>query len=134
MRRIRSESCTFIWQPKVRMHAVFVPSEAPGATKPPRGFLENGIGATVGGVPAASLILVLRLVDAGSHGDLSRTAPKLDLPQLQVASPRRPPKYIRDATLVLLTDHEHRPIAHTPSPLALRPDRPTLPVGDAADR
>jgi hypothetical protein len=55
---MRSESWTFIWHPKVRMHAVLVGSESvrPGARW---GFLESFIGR----LSKFSLILFLRLVD-----------------------------------------------------------------------
>src|SRR5215203_368215 len=105
MRRIRSESWTFIWQPKVRIQAVLASPDGKGdprASLPP-GFLE--IQTWVGGVWAlwaASLIGFLRLVDAGLHGDLSGTALEPELPDLKVASPRRPPKYIHHGTLFLL--------------------------------
>jgi hypothetical protein len=71
MRRIRSESWTFIWQPKVRMQAVLVPSDPEGALAPPPapGLREilTGVAVRVGGVSVGSLIVFLRLVDAGSH-------------------------------------------------------------------
>src|SRR5918997_971842 len=102
MRRMRSESWTFIWQPKVRMHAVLLPSRNPA---PGWGFVESFI---IG----ALLILLLRLVDARPHGDLSGTAPQLELPDLEVASPRRTPKYIRHGTLFFLTEREHRPFSY----------------------
>ncbi|HEX5975235.1 MAG TPA: hypothetical protein VFY57_08765, partial [Rubrobacteraceae bacterium] len=82
MRRILSESWTFIWQPKVRMQAVLVPSDLEGAALAPRapGLREIVTRVAVGGVAVASLIVFLRLVDADSHGDLSGTALELELP------------------------------------------------------
>src|SRR5918997_2354360 len=124
MRRMRSESWTFIWQPKVRMHAVLLPSREPGAGW---GFVESFI---IG----ALLILLLRLVDARPHGDLSGTAPQLELPDLEVARPRRPPKYIRHGAPFFLTEGEHGPFGHhSTRPLPPTPDlRPT--PGDALHR
>src|SRR5918997_6670515 len=101
MRRIRSESWTFIWQPKVRMQAVLLPTRDPAGW----GFVESFI---IG----ALLILLLRLVDARPHGDLSGTAPQLELSDLEVARPRRPPKYIRHGAPFFLTEGEHRPFSY----------------------
>src|SRR5919112_5011218 len=109
MRRILSESWTFIWQPKVRMQAVLVPSDLEGADLAPRAPGLREIVA-VSGVTVASLIVFLRLVDADSHGDLSGTALELELPYLEDARPRRPPKYIRDGAPFLLPHHNHRTI------------------------
>jgi hypothetical protein len=86
MRRIRSESCTFIWQPKVLMHAVLPPEVRPS----PEGFLRRGIGA-VGASVVVLFILFLRLVDAGFDGDLSGTALEPEILHLQIPGPRRPP-------------------------------------------
>src|SRR5215216_4186651 len=102
MRRMRSESWTFIWQPKVRMHAVL----APRGLSPVPGFLESCTGVSVRGVSTVSLILFLRLVDVGSHGDLTRADRELDLPELEVARPRRPLKYIRHSASFLLAERE----------------------------
>src|SRR5215207_2467442 len=93
MRLIRSESCTFIWQPKVLMHAVLVSGPAR-----PAGFLESGMGV----VCVVLLILFLRLVDPGFEGDLPRTALEPQLFDLHVPGPRRPPEYIRYARTFLL--------------------------------
>src|SRR5918994_4043438 len=131
MRRIRSESWTFIWQPKVRIQAVLAspdgtsPDETgdPRASLPP-GFLE--IQTWVVGVWAlwaASLIIFLRLVDGGLHRDLSGTALEPELPDLKVASPRRPPKYIYHGALFLLAEREHRALPRNPT----RPPRLPLP-------
>src|SRR5215216_2598456 len=111
MRRMRSESWTFIWQPKVRMQAVLAPSGTPRGLSPGPGFLETRTGVTVRGVSTVSLILFLRLVDAGSHADLTRADLELDLPNLEVAGPRRPPKYSRHGASFFLSQREHRPIA-----------------------
>src|SRR5919107_6212984 len=114
MRLIRSESCTFIWHPKVLMHAVLEPTRSLC-----EGFLESGMGA-VGVVCVVLLILFLRLVDAGSEGELSRTAFEPHLLDLQVPGSRRPPEYIRNARTFLLPQLQHS----TPiSP----PNRPTTP-------
>jgi hypothetical protein len=88
---MRSESWTFIWQPKVLMHAVFgAPPVAPlEGPDPAPGFCERGIGEGCD-VLKLSLILFLRLVDAGSKGDLSRTDLEPDFLDLEVSSPRRP--------------------------------------------
>jgi hypothetical protein len=66
MRLMRSESCTFIWHPKVLMQAV----RPSGAPRRAGFFRESGIGV----VSVVLLILILRLVDAGPDGDLPRTA------------------------------------------------------------
>src|SRR5215208_1379325 len=112
MRRILSESWTFIWQPKVRMQAVLVPSDPEGAVLAARapGLREIVTRVAVGGVAVASLIVFLRLVDADSHGDLSGTALELELPYLEEARPRRSPKYIRDGVPFLLPHHKYRTI------------------------
>src|ERR687885_34321 len=86
MRRIRSESWTFIWQPKVLMHAVLDPPDA-GARE---GFLVKGI---VGPAFFVLLIFILRLVDAGSQDDLAGTSLDVEPRQLQVARPRRPAQH-----------------------------------------
>src|SRR5919199_1472624 len=97
------------------MQAVFsAPSETAGSLA--SGLLESII--------RASLILFLRLVDAGPHQDLSPTGPQLELPQLEIARPRRPPKYIRDAVPFLLAEHQHWPLG---SILSSRPPHPLLP-------
>src|SRR5215217_3767929 len=110
MRRMRSESWTFIWHPKVRMHAVLPPSRDLAADW---GLLESFISG-------ALLILFLRLVDAHHHEDLSGTAPQLELPNLEVVRPRRPPKYIPHGAPFLLAEREHRRFAH-PTPPAPPP-------------
>src|SRR5829696_1095148 len=115
MRRIRSESWTFIWQPKVRMQAVLVSPGGEGglpASQGPPGFLEIRTG--VGVVWAASLMVFLRFVDAGLHGNLSGTALEPELPGLEVTRPRRPPKYIRDGAPFLLAQREHRSVLRRP--------------------
>jgi hypothetical protein len=88
---MRSESWTFIWQPKVLMHAVFgapTPDPPEGPNSAP-GFWESGIGEGRE-VFVVSVILFLRLVDAGSAGDLSRTDLEPDLLDLEIPRPRRP--------------------------------------------
>src|SRR5215208_451482 len=102
---MRSESCTFIWQPKVLMQAVLAPRLAR-----PAGLLESGIGA-VAVVCVALLIFFLRLVNSGCEGDLPRTALEPQLFDLHVPGPRRPPEYIRNARTFLL-----------PKPAPLRKD------------
>src|SRR3712207_1198254 len=109
MRRMRSESWTFIWQPKVRMHAVLVASETPGPLATGWGFLVRFI--------RVSLILLLRLVDSRSHGDLPWPGVELELPQLKVACLRRLPKYIRDAAYFLDSKFKYLPIAYRSSTL-----------------
>lgn len=79
------------------MHAVFAAS--PSVARP--GFFESAIGRAVGAVGAAvgcdageitgiSLILILRLIDAGPHVDLSGTRLDFDLVELEVAGPGDP--------------------------------------------
>src|SRR5919112_2655586 len=97
---MRSESCTFIWHPKVLMHAVL----APGSAGSP-GFLESGMGV----VCALLFILFLRLVDPGPEGDLPRTALEPQPFDLQVPGPRRPPEYILNARTFLLPKPQHSP-------------------------
>src|SRR5215208_7490501 len=137
MRRIRSESWTFIWQPNVRMQAVLVPSVPEGALAPRASRLREivtGVAVRVGGVCVASLIVFLRLVDAGSHGDLSRTALELEFPYLEVARPRRPPKYSRDGASFLLPYRKHRSIARAPPYPLLPPHLARLCQGDLSHR
>src|SRR5215207_5718691 len=97
MRRIRSESCTFIWHPKVLMQAVFPSPGASGVRRlrgPPRGspgvLRESGIGA-VGSSLVVLLILFLLRVDAGYDGDLPWTTPELEVLYLEVPGTGRPP-------------------------------------------
>src|SRR5215213_4472477 len=99
MRLMRSESCTFIWQPKVLMQAVLGPERSC-----PAGFLESGMGV----IGVVLLILFLRLVDAGSKGDLPRTALEPQLLDLHVPGPRRLLEYIRYARTFLPPKLEHR--------------------------
>ncbi len=54
------------------------------------GFCERGIGEGWG-VLKVSLILFLRLVDAGSKGDLSRTDLEPNVLDFEVSCTRRPP-------------------------------------------
>ena len=73
------------------MHAVFGAEDArplagPGPTP---GFRERGIGEGRD-VLKVSLILFLRLVDAGANGDLSRTDLEANTLDLEVPRPRRP--------------------------------------------
>src|SRR5215213_684465 len=122
MRLMRSESCTFIWQPKVLMQAVL-----PSGRACPAGFLESGMGV----VGVVLLILFLRLVDAGSQGDLPRTTLEPQLLDLHVPGPRRPPEYIRNARTFLLPKLEHRsligfPYNPPPDPSSTPPSRNTL--------
>src|SRR3712207_5067018 len=92
IRRMRSESWTFIWQPNVRMQAVRVsPTAWPLAPRRDAGFVEIRTGVAVRGVCAVSLIVFLRLVDAGSQRDLARATLQLEVARLEVARPRRPP-------------------------------------------
>src|SRR4028119_1418608 len=107
MRRIRSESWTFIWQPKVLMQAVLPEPGLPEAAGPAgRGLEASGTGAGARGV---SLILFLRFVDPGPHGDL--TGPGLDLQifYLHVPGPSGPPQYMRDLRLFLAAKREQSP-------------------------
>src|SRR5215204_1589331 len=116
MRLMRSESCTFIWHPKVLMQAVLAPGSAC-----PEGFLESGIGA-IGVVCVVLLILFLRLVDPGPEGDLPRTTLDPHILNLQVPGPCRPPEYIRTARTFLLAQLQHAPPLHTlPNPTAPGP-------------
>src|SRR5919112_3439105 len=97
MRRIRSESCTFIWHPKVLMQAVFPAPGSSGVRRrwaSPRGspgiLRESGIGA-VGVSLVVLLILFLRFLDAGYDGDLPWTTPELEALYLEVPGTGRPP-------------------------------------------
>src|SRR5688572_12390551 len=118
MRLMRSESCTFIWQPKVLIQAVLVSGPAR-----PAGFLESGMGV----VWVVLFILFLQLVDSGSEGDLSRTALEPQLLDLHVPGPRRPPEYILNARAFLIPNLQHRsPTYLSASPPPLRPST-TLP-------
>src|SRR5919112_4523006 len=103
---MRSESCTFIWHPKVLMHAVLAPGSAG-----PSGFLESGMGV----VCVLLLILLLRLVNPGPQGDLPRTTLEPQLFDLHVPGPRRPPEYIRYARSFLLPKLQHRPPISPPN-------------------
>src|SRR5215211_5127014 len=125
MRLIRSESCTFIWHPKVLMHAVLVSGLARLA-----GFMESGMGV----VCVVLLILFLRLVDAGSEGDLPRTALEPHLLDLQVPGPRRPPEYIRNALTFHLAELEHRPPNSPPTVAPLPCTLLPLPRGNLLHR
>src|SRR5215212_11698736 len=100
---MRSESWTFIWHPKVRMQAVLLSPIGVGfCSSAPRapGFFKIRTGATFRGtfrgvfresLFRASLIVFLRLVYAGSQGDLSRAALQLDVSELEVTRPRSSP-------------------------------------------
>src|SRR5215212_1488572 len=121
---MRSESCTFIWHPKVLMQAVL----ALGSKRPAL-LLESGMGVVVFVV---LLILFLRLIDPGSEGDLPRTALEPQLFDLHVPGPRRPPEYIRNARTFLLPKLQHRPPISppngpsTPDPFITLPSRNNL--------
>src|SRR5215218_1292559 len=123
---MRSESCTFIWQPKVLMQAVLAPRLAR-----PAGLLESGIGA-VAVVCVALLIFFLRLVNSGCEADLPRTALEPQLFDLHVPGPRRPPQYIRNARTFLLPKLQHRPPISPPNsppipdPFIMLPSRTNL--------
>src|SRR5215203_6635083 len=84
---------------------------APGSARP-TGLLESGMGAVVFVV---LLILFLRLVDAGSQGDLPRTALEPQFFDLHVPGPRRPPEYIRNACTFLLSKLQNGPTIHSPT-------------------
>src|SRR5215211_964675 len=101
---MRSESCSFIWQPKVLMQAVL----APEAVRP-AGFLMSGM------VRVVLLILFLRLVDADSQGDLPRTTLEPQFFDLHVPGPRRPPEYIRNACTFLPPKPQNGPTIHSPT-------------------
>src|SRR5215211_3872089 len=103
---MRSESCTFIWHPKVLMQAVL----AAGSARPALS-LQSGMGA----VFVVLLILFLRLVDSRSEGDLPRTALEPQLFDLHVPGSRRPPEYIRNARTFLLPKFQHRPPISRPN-------------------
>jgi hypothetical protein len=65
------------------MQAVLVPSDPEGALAPRApGLREIVTCVAIGGVSVASLKVFLRLVDAGPHRDLSRTALELKFPYL----------------------------------------------------
>src|SRR5215208_1709707 len=120
---MRSESCTFIWHPKVLMQAVL----AAGSARPALS-LQSGMGA----VFVVLLILFLRLVDSRSEGDLPRTALEPQPFDLHVPGPRRPPEYIRNARTFLLPKLQHRPphsppiSPPTPAPFITLPSRNNL--------
>src|SRR4028119_315544 len=126
MRRILSESWTFIWQPKVLIQAVLLEPglRADGRGLEASGLNANGMGAATRGI---SLILVLRFVDPGPHRNLARSDLDLQFLYLQVPGPRGPPKYIRDLRFFPVAQREHRP--PTPRRTPLPPgDRPTPPT------
>src|SRR5918911_1580112 len=120
---MRSESCTFIWHPKVLMQAVLAAGSARLALS-----LQSGMGA----VFVVLLILFLRLVDSRSEGDLPRTALEPQLFDLHVSGPCRPPEYIRNARTFLLPKLQHRPPISppngpsTPDPFITFPSRNNL--------
>src|SRR3712207_1432143 len=127
---MRSESWTFIWQPKVRMHAVFVGSESVG----PGGRWGFSV-SFMGGPSMFSLILFLRLVDQALYGDLPGAQLQFDPLELEVARLRGPPKYSLDLGPFPLTKHEHRPFAPlSPSPLLLYTTTAPPPVPPAYSR
>src|SRR5215203_3696700 len=126
MRLIRSESCTFIWQPNVLMHAVLdappglaawlatgLPSGGPAGSGVwvREGFSMSGIGATsfLAVFVVVLLILVLRLVDVGFQDHLSRARFNVELRKIQVARACRPPQDAPDIIEVLGSDREYRP-------------------------
>src|SRR3712207_1549460 len=136
MRRIRSESWTFIWQPKVLMQAVLpdpgLPAAGPaaGPAAEGRGLATSGIGF---GTRVVSVILFLRFVDPGPHGDLPGSGLEPDVLYLQVPRPRGPPQYIRDAGRFLIAEMEQGP----PTPRLLAPPvgRPSIGHGrDGGER
>src|SRR5215204_4896301 len=118
---MRSESCTFIWQPNVLMQAVL----APGSARP-EGFLESGMGA-FGVICVVLLILFLRLVDPGPEGDLPRTTLEPQVFDLHVPGPSRPPEYIRNARTFLLPKLQNRPPITPPNNLPTPDHFITLP-------
>src|SRR5215217_3190426 len=113
---MRSESWTFIWQPKVLMHAVL-----PMAGARASGFLPRRTGTDRRASPAAAsqaaffassvvlLILFLRLVDAGPQDDLAGAFLDLAPRQVQVARPRRRAQHGRDLREVFGPQREYRP-------------------------
>src|SRR5215210_1173697 len=131
MRRIRSESWTFIWHPNVLMQAVF--AVPPGATTSSRtrrdGFLDSKTGVTgaapfvvpLAFIPATSaplmlLILFLRFVHAGPNDDLPGALFDHQPRKLQVARTGRPAKDGPDLRELALADREDRPFASPSSP------------------
>src|SRR5215204_3975783 len=126
MRLIRSESCTFIWQPNVRMHAVLdappglaawlaavLPSGGPAGTGVwvREGFSMSGIGATsfLAVFVVVLLILVLRLVDVGFQDHLSGARFNVELREVHVARVCRPPQDAPYLIEVLGSHREYRP-------------------------
>src|SRR5215212_10879390 len=108
------------------MQAVLAPGSAP-----PRGLLENGMGAVFFVV---LLKLFLRLVDSGSEGDLPRTALEPQLFDLHVPGPRRPPEYIPNARTFLLPKLQHRPPISPPNSHPTPDPFTALPSGKILDR
>src|SRR5215213_8050274 len=123
---MRSESCTFIWHPKVLMQAVL----AAGSARPALS-LQSGMGA----VFVVLLILFLRLVDSRSEGDLPRTALEPQLFDLHVPGSRRPPEYIRNARTFLLPKFSTGPPSRAPTALrSLTPSSRSPPATTSTGR
>ena len=131
MRRILSESWTFIWQPKVLMHAVLPAPGAKEATPPeasdtpttegffpsvtatggagtrPYAFARDGLPAPL--VVLFILVLLLRFVNLGLDRDFARP-PFGDEPrEVEVACPCDPPKDDQDLLELLVPDRQYRP-------------------------
>src|SRR5919112_2666556 len=87
------------------MHAVLAPSGGAPTACPP-GFEESGIGV-LSPDPVSLLILFLRLVDSAAKGDLTPAALDLEVLDLQIPGPGRPPEYIRDPCPVFVPEHEY---------------------------
>src|SRR5829696_99475 len=132
MRLIRSESCTFIWQPKVLMQTVLEAEGASGrasAVALAVGLWESGKGA-VDALAGVLVILFLRLVDAGCNRNFTRTALEPEILNLQIPGPRRLPQYIRDAATFLVPKPKDRPSPsiyhlHLPTPRLSSPRVPS---------
>src|SRR5829696_7714673 len=99
MRRIRSESWTFIWQPKVLIQAILVDSASglpPGGSTAGTvvgvrdGFLTSGIGVMFLLVLVILLILFLRFIDLGFQDYLPRARLDVKPRDIQVARPCHP--------------------------------------------
>src|SRR5918998_4608904 len=109
MRRMRSESWTFIWQPKVRMQAVLpgAASASTGDAVRPTGFLPNAtncVASVLAACPRAVLSVVidlLRLVHAGAQHDGARPGLGAQRTDLEVARARRAIEYSLDAAYFL---------------------------------
>src|SRR3712207_2796535 len=116
MRRIRSESWTFIWQPKVLIHAVLVDAASvlpPGRTAGTGvgardGFLTSGIGVMFLLVWVILLILFLRFIDLCFQDSPPRARLDANPRDTQEPSPPPPPQDFPDLVEILAPHREYR--------------------------